>query len=129
MLDEAGECLEGHAGALGRATNNVAEYNGLLQALRLAVERGAETVEILTDSELMARQIQGRYRVKHPDLKPLFAEAKRMIGSVTFFTIRHVRREQNKLADRLVNRALDRVESDADPSTVRIREIRGEAGS
>lgn len=107
ILDDDGELAEGHSGLLGRATNNVAEYNGLLHALRLAAERDARRVEIVSDSELLVRQIQGRYRVRHPDLKPLHAEAMSRIAGFDSFAIRHVVREKNKLADRLVNQALD----------------------
>ncbi len=111
ILDEGGECAEGHSGVLGHATNNVAEYNGLIEALRLAEERGADEVEIQADSELIVRQIRGRYRVRHPDLKPLFQQAMQRIGRFKSFSIRHVRREQNKQADRLVNVALNRAEA------------------
>jgi ribonuclease HI len=113
ILDGDGEMAEGHSGFLGRATNNVAEYNGLLHALRLAAERGARRVEIHCDSELIVRQIQGRYRVRHPDLKSLHAEAMRRISGFESFLIRHVARERNRLADRLVNRALDAGEARA----------------
>lgn len=92
---------------LGEVTNNVAEYNGLLGALRYAVEQGSSRLQVLTDSELMARQIEGVYKVKHPDLKPLYAEAKRLIGRLNSFSIRYVPREQNREADRLCNRTLD----------------------
>jgi ribonuclease HI len=119
VLDAAGECVEGYAGVLGHATNNVAEYHGLIEALRLARERGAVRVEVVADSELIVRQVQGRYRVKQPDLKPLYAEAMRRIGELESFRIRHVRRENNKEADRLVNVALDR--QAADPTDPRIR--------
>ncbi len=108
VLNDDGESTEGHSGAIGRATNNVAEYHGLLEALKLADRQGAEEVEILADSELIVRQIQGRYRVRHPDLRRLFDDAMRLIGRFRSFRIRHVRREQNKDADRLVNIALDR---------------------
>jgi ribonuclease HI len=107
VLDAEGECEEAHSGQLGTATNNVAEYHGLLQALEIAAERGADDVEILADSELVVRQILGSYRVKHPDLKPLHAEAIEKIGRFRTFRIRHVPREQNRHADRLVNAALD----------------------
>lgn len=122
VLDETGTCVEGHAGALGHATNNVAEYHGLLAALDLALERGASQVEILADSELIVRQIEGRYRVKHPDLKPLHASAKQKIARFVLFRIRHVRREENRDADRLVNQALDRAQAEPDGASVRIRE-------
>jgi ribonuclease HI len=107
VLDDAGACTDSRAGVIGRATNNVAEYHGLLEALRYAAQSGAEEVEILADSELIVRQIAGLYRVKHPDLKPLHAEALRLASGFKSFRIRHVPREENKLADRLVNQALD----------------------
>jgi ribonuclease HI len=111
VLDDNGECIDGRHGALGHATNNVAEYRSLIEALKLAERRGAEEVVIQADSELIVRQIQGRYRVRHPDLKPLFAEAMERIGRFKSFRIRHVPREHNKEADRLVNAALNRAEA------------------
>ena len=120
VLAADGSPLEGHAGLLGSTTNNVAEYNGLIEALKLAAGAGAAQVEIITDSELIARQIEGRYRVKNPGLKPLFAEAKRLIAGFALFRIRHVRREENKEADRLVNKALNLAE--AGGGDVRLRE-------
>jgi ribonuclease HI len=92
---------------LGRATNNVAEYEGLLAALNFALEHHHPRLRVLTDSELLARQIEGRYKVKSPDLKPLHHKAREMILRLERFTIRHVPREQNREADRLVNQALD----------------------
>ena len=126
VLDENGSCIEGHAGVLSRATNNVAEYHGLLEALKLARLRGASEVEILADSELVVRQIRGEYRVRHADLKPLCAEARRTIDTFDRFRITHVRREQNKEADRLVNQALNRLEADPDGTGIRIHEVRGQ---
>jgi probable phosphoglycerate mutase len=111
VLDEDDTYLEGRAGTLGRATNNTAEYEGLLRALALAAERGADEVEIRADSELIVRQVQGRYKVRHPDLIPLHAEVMRRIRRFPRFRIVHVRREENKDADRLVNLALDRGEA------------------
>ena len=125
ILDEGGTCVEGHAGVLGRATNNVAEYHGLLAALELALSRGARRVRILADSELIVRQIHGTYRVRHPDLKPLHAEALRRIGRLDRFEIAHVRREQNKDADRLVNVALNRAESEPEGTPIRVHETCG----
>ena len=122
VFDDQGRCLERHAGTIGRATNNVAEYNGLLEALRLAVASEAEEVHLRSDSELIVRQLEGRYRVKHPDLKPLFAEAKSKIASFALFHIEHVRREANTEADALVNEALDRRSDTADADEVEIRE-------
>ena len=80
VLDAAGTLVEGHGGYVGHATNNVAEYQALLEALKLATEREASDVEIRADSELVVRQITGVYRVRHPQLKPLYAEARRLIG-------------------------------------------------
>lgn len=110
VLDAHGECLEGHCGLLGRATNNVAEYTALIEALKLAARRGAEQVEIQADSELIVRQVLGQYRVKHPDLKPLHREVLRLTGQLRSFRIRHVPRGENRHADRLVNAALDQLE-------------------
>ena len=116
VLDDAGAVVEGHSGVLGRATNNVAEYHALIEALRLAERRGAAEVEIQADAELIVRQIEGRYRVRHPDLKPLHAEARQHIERFRSFRIRHVRREQNRDADRLVNAALDAAPAAAPPA-------------
>jgi ribonuclease HI len=122
VLDAQGNRTEGHAGHIGHATNNVAEYRALLEALALAAERGAEDVEILADSQLLVRQIQGSYRVKNPSLKTLFLEATRRIARFRSFRISHVRREQNKQADRLVNVALDRAEAEPDAEPRRVVE-------
>lgn len=111
VFDPQGEWRESHSGTLGRATNNVAEYHALLEALRLATTRGAQDVELQADSELVVRQLRGQYRVRHPGLKPLHAEALRLIGGFRSFRIRHVPRAQNREADRLVNLALDGTES------------------
>ena len=110
VLDETGECVGGHSGYLGRATNNVAEYHGLVEALKLAASSGADEVSIQADSQLIVRQIEGDYRVKHPDLKPLYRAAMDLISGFRSFRIRHVPREENKQADRLVNVALNRAE-------------------
>jgi ribonuclease HI len=94
-------------GYLGRATNNVAEYQALLHALRHALARGARSVRVLSDSELVVRQMAGEYRVKHPDMIPLHREASALMRRFERATLSHVRREQNREADRLANRALD----------------------
>ncbi len=122
VLDDEGRAIEGFAGAIGRATNNVAEYNGLLQALSLAAERRADDVELLADSELVVRQILGVYKVRHPDLIPLHAQAKKIIGGFRRFKIGHVPRGQNKDADKLVNRALDLLESEGEGVEVKLHE-------
>jgi ribonuclease HI len=94
-------------GYLGVATNNVAEYQGLINGLRFALEQGARRVHVYSDSELVVRQIEGRYKVKHPSMVPLFREASALLGRFTRWTMTHVPREQNKEADKLANRALD----------------------
>ena len=94
-------------GYLGRATNNVAEYQALIHALRYALGRGARRVRIFSDSELVVRQMQGRYRVKHPDMVPLHQEARKLMAGFEEASLGHVRREQNREADRLANQALD----------------------
>jgi len=111
ILDAGGRAVEGFAGAIGRATNNVAEYTGLLEALAIASSREAFDVELLADSELVVKQVRGEYKVRHPDLIPLHAEAMRRIAGFRTFKIGHVPREQNKAADKLVNRALNLLES------------------
>jgi len=93
--------------ALGIATNNVAEYNGLLAALRWAAEHGVKTLHIRSDSELLVKQMKGVYRVKNPGLQPLYEEARALARRVGRVTFEHVRREFNKDADRLANEAMD----------------------
>jgi ribonuclease HI len=100
VLDEAHEVL-------GVATNNVAEYRGLLLGLARARELGAREVEVVNDSELVAKQVNGEYKVKHGDMKPLHAEATRALGAFDRWTMRSVPRAQNAAADALVNQALD----------------------
>ena len=92
---------------LGHATNNVAEYRGLLEGLRLAALLQAAEVEIVSDSQLLVYQMIGRYRVKHPGLAPLHRQAKELAEKFRKCSFRHVRREDNDHADSLVNQALD----------------------
>jgi ribonuclease HI len=92
---------------LGVATNNVAEYRGLLLGLARAHELGATEVEVVNDSELVAKQVNGVYKVKHADMKPLHAAAKAALGDFERWSIRSVPRAQNAEADALVNQALD----------------------
>ena len=94
-------------GYLGPATNNVAEYQALIHALRWAIERGSGRVEIFSDSQLLVRQLEGRYRVKNPGLQPLFREASGLKARFEHVAIRHVPREENREADALANRAVD----------------------
>ena len=100
VLDEAHEYL-------GVATNNVAEYRGLLLGLDRAHALGADEVEVVNDSELVAKQVNGAYKVKHPDMKPLHAAAVAALGRFGRWTVRSVPRAQNAAADALVNQALD----------------------
>ena len=102
-----GEVLDEAAVTIGRATNNVAEYRGLLLGLERARALGATEVEVVNDSELIAHQVNGRYKVKHPDMKPLHAEALAALGGFERWSVRPVKREQNADADALVNQALD----------------------
>lgn len=97
-------------GGLGIATNNVAEYNGLLAALRWAKEHGHTTVHIKADSLLIVEQMRGRFKVKHPGLQPLHAKARLLAYEVGGVTFEHVRRELNKDADRLSNLGMDEAE-------------------
>jgi ribonuclease HI len=103
----AGEVLDEAAVPLGHTTNNVAEYRALLLGLERARALGAGEVDVVNDSELVAHQVNGRYRVKHPDLKPLHAEALAALGGFARWTVRNVPRAENARADALVNRALD----------------------
>jgi ribonuclease HI len=105
--DADGALVAEGAELLGEVTNNVAEYRGLLLGLRLAREHGATEVEVVNDSELVARQVNGEYKVKHPDMKPLHAEAVAALGGFGRWAVRSVPRAQNAEADALVNRALD----------------------
>jgi ribonuclease HI len=102
-----GEVVDEAAVTLGRVTNNVAEYRGLLLGLERAKALGATEVEVVNDSELIAHQVNGRYKVKHPDMKPLHAQAIAALSGFDRWSLRPVPRAQNAEADRLVNAALD----------------------
>jgi ribonuclease HI len=109
-----GEEVAALYGYIGRATNNVAEYEALLHGLRYAQQRGARRVVVFSDSELVVRQIAGAYRVKHASMIPLHREALALMRRFESVTVTHVRRESNKEADRLANRALDEKASKLD---------------
>jgi ribonuclease HI len=104
---ETGEVLAELARFLGVRTNNYAEWTAVDDALQEALRLGAAHVDLRMDSELVARQISGRYRVKHADLKPIHASVMAMLGQLDGYTIGHVPRELNKDADRLSNVAID----------------------
>jgi probable phosphoglycerate mutase len=97
--------------ALGVATNNVAEYRGLLAALDWATRHGIEKLHIKSDSDLLVKQMRGEYRVKHPGLQPLWKEARSLARQIRHVQFEHVRREFNKEADRLANEAMDEAEA------------------
>ena len=102
-----GELLDEATETLGVASNNVAEYRGLLLGLARARALGASEVEVVNDSELVAKQVNGVYKVKHPDMKPLHAQALEALGGFERWTVRSVPRASNAHADALVNQALD----------------------
>ena len=102
-----GDVLDEAAERIGHASNNVAEYRAVLRGLELARALGATEVELVNDSELVARQLTGAYKVKHPAMKPLHQEALGLLGSFDGWSIRTVPRAQNARADELVNQALD----------------------
>ena len=107
VTDAQGAILAERGDYIGEATNNVAEYRAVLLGLDLAREVGANEVEVVNDSELVARQIGGQYKVKHAGLKPLFLETMAALREFDRWSVRNVRREQNERADELVNDALD----------------------
>ena len=109
VRDEDGAVLEELGETIGRATNNVAEYRALLRGIQLAAAHGAGELELIGDSELVVRQVEGRYKVKNAGMKELHAEVKRALAGFDSWSIRHVRRAENADADRLVNEALDGV--------------------
>jgi ribonuclease HI len=93
---------------LGHHTNNYAEYQGLLGVLRYALEHQIASLHVVSDSELMVRQMKGIYKVKHPELRRLFDEAQQLVSRLSHFDIRHALREDNQTADRLANQAMDK---------------------
>ena len=107
LEDEGGEVLDARGKAIGVATNNVAEYSALLAGLRRAAELGVTDLEVVSDSELMVKQMRGEYRVKHAGLRVLWEEAAALARPFSSIRYTAVRREHNELADRLVNEALD----------------------
>ncbi len=107
VLRGGGEVLEEVGETIGEATNNVAEYRALLRGIELAAEHGASELDLVGDSELVVRQVEGRYKVKNAGMKELHEEVKRALREFDSWSIRHVRRAENADADRLVNQALD----------------------
>ncbi len=105
--DEAGKTVAQLSQYLGHQTNNFAEYSGLLAALQYAVEHAHPALEVIADSELMVKQMNGEYKVRAPQLLPLYEEARRLSRRLDWFRIRHVRRAHNAVADKLANQAMD----------------------
>jgi ribonuclease HI len=102
-----GDELAERGAYIGEATNNVAEYRAVLLGLELARDLGAREVEVINDSELIARQIGGEYKVKHASMKPLYLDTMKALREFDRWSVRSVRREHNERADALVNEALD----------------------
>ena len=108
VQDTNGHILAELSEFLGIQTNNFAEYSGLLAVLEFALKHGHPRLRVVSDSELMVKQIQGAYKVKSPGLKPLYDEARKRIARLEAFEIAHALRHKNKDADRLANQAMDR---------------------
>lgn len=108
LHDETGRTVAELSEFLGRQTNNYAEYAGLLAALNYASEHGFRALKVISDSELMVKQMNGQYKVSNPALKELHGRARKLVGHLDYFEIRHVLREKNRDADRLANLAMDR---------------------
>ncbi len=106
--DEVGRPVAELSEYLGRQTNNYAEYSGLLAALSYAIKHGFKAMKVVSDSELLVKQINGEYKVSSPALKELYAQAMKSIDQLDYFEVKHVPREQNREADRLANLAMDR---------------------
>lgn len=111
MKDPAGKVIFQLGKKIGRETNNVAEYFALLAALDYAANHGIKGLRVRSDSELLVRQMQGRYKVKSSDLKPLHERASKLARQLEYFIIEHIPRELNRDADRLANLALDSAET------------------
>ena len=108
IKDETGKKLAALSEYLGHQTNNVAEYQGLIAALEYTIEHGYKALKVISDSELLVRQIKGIYKVKNSVLKDLHASVKELIAKLDWFSIEHVLRGENSDADRLANEAMDK---------------------
>ncbi len=117
LQDEAGRKVAELSEYLGHQTNNFAEYQGLIAALEYALEYRYKALKVISDSELLVRQIKGIYKVKNPTLRDLHARAKQLIAQLDWFSIGHALRDHNRDADRLANEAMDRGTNRAAPGT------------
>jgi len=109
IRDEKGNLIASVSRRIGITTNNQAEYQAIIAAMEKAISLGARNVELYTDSELVVRQINGRYKVKKSTLRTLYQKVIQLIGSLEGFKITHIPREQNAEADNLANKALDAI--------------------
>jgi len=131
VQDETGRKVAALSEYLGHQTNNFAEYQGLIAALEYALKHGPKALKVISDSELLVRQIKGIYKVKNPTLQDLHARAKELIRQLDWFSIGHALREHNQEADRLANEAMDRgmgrsvVKSSPLPQAVPLQELEG----
>jgi ribonuclease HI len=108
ITDHKGQKIATLSEYLGHQTNNYAEYSGLLAALRFAVEHPIGALKVISDSELLVKQLRGEYKVRNPALQELYSQARQLIRALNRFSIQHVLREQNREADRLANSAMDK---------------------
>ena len=129
VRDPRGEIVARLKKYIGKNTNNVAEYFGLIAALDYAQNHGIRALRVESDSELMVKQMRGQYKVKSEELKPLFERAKKMSQTFESFRINHVYREQNKEADALVNQALDETSGSGGAPSVKAQRSAGKDGT
>jgi ribonuclease HI len=129
VRDPRGEIVARLKKYIGKNTNNVAEYFGLIAALDYAQNHGIRALRIESDSELMVKQMRGQYKVKSEELKPLFERAKKMSQTFESFRISHVYREQNKEADALVNQALDETSGSGGTPSAKAQRPAGKDGT
>jgi ribonuclease HI len=129
LEDQSGHRIATLSKYLGHQTNNYAEYSALIAALEYAVQHGHRALKVISDSELLVRQIRGAYKVKHPALQELYRRARALIGQLDWFDIQHVLRGKNREADRLANEAMDkgtgRTQSEPTPGPSRSDEMNG----
>ncbi|MDK2877939.1 MAG: ribonuclease [Thermoanaerobacteraceae bacterium] len=107
FIDESGGVVKEISDYIGQTTNNIAEYTALIRALNEAIEMNCDEIDIITDSELMVKQIKGEYQVKNEGIKNLYKQVQDFLKEFKSYSITHVRREQNKRADELANRGID----------------------
>jgi len=107
LTDSKGKKIKEFSKFLGITTNNIAEYNAVIYGLQEALIERADEVKLNLDSELVAEQLKGGYRVKNPNIKPLFEQALHLLSGFKKFEIKHIKREENKAADKLVNKAIN----------------------